>query len=573
MNPAELEVIEMFLASVSKVSLYTWLEASPDGTPEETDVLLKRKRMWAQGQQANPRHRDEAQFILKNYGLLQRVLVDEADEWRLFIHEALVARAIDTLLTIARSHVMAGELSENDEQAILDRARALDLDIDVVRWRLEEALREIGAHREGADDRASEIPVVPPTDLYVRLDLSPDASESDIERAYLAKTGWAAGLSSAEQSALYLHAVEEAWETLSQPDRRAAYDETQRQLAATATEAAHRAHLLAAVRTRAQPALPSGTPNVRKLRPPVIAIEGVQVLRVQVADKPVRLEITVRNDGSGRMPGSVRSDADWLRVPSPQLDPHAGKQTITLEIATPDLPWGKNVARVLVDGDHGQQVALPVEVHRFPLARVVRNTVFLGTWLIAMLLLTGGAIDYYKRSAPGTIRLTVRPLADHVLVNGTDLGGGTNFDIAPKRSGQRMHIVVAASGFREHVEILTARQAEALEHDVALDLLEPMAWTPPAEPPLSEVPEAWSQGLAAVAEQLSACAPAGGTFKGTAWVSAAGEVEQLDVTEADFEVGTVAPCLRRAYRSLRMQRARSWANVPLEVAIPPESGA
>jgi hypothetical protein len=447
---------------------------------------------------------------------------------------------------------------------VLDRARALGLDTDVVRWRLEEAVREMGASREGADERVTEVPVVPPNDYYERLEVPHDADASRIEDAYLERTRWAASLPTPEQSAIYLHAVEEAWETLSDPERRQAYDIARAQLAMTAQEAAHREALLAAVRSHAQPRAPiAGAP--RKAQPPVVGVD-VQRIQLRVADKPVRGAIVVRNDGRGRMPGIVRGDVPWLRVPRPQLDPHAGRQEIAFEVATPDLRWGTNRALLVIDGDHGQQVTVNVEVHRFPFARVARNATLSLAWATAVLMMSDGALEYMRAHSPGAVVLHVDPFADHVIVNGEDLGKGDRFEVTPDAVNAPVHVVVQAHGFKDHTEVITTRRASTNERSVQLELADTMVFSPPAGAPAPLA--AWSGELVEAAGRFTRCVPAGGTVRATAWVSHTGEVRQIDLTDASFGLEDARPCLMRVARSLRLTPGKTWGKVEWTLAIP-----
>ena len=63
--------IECFLKRVEQPSLYAYLQLSEDADASAVMGVLKARRQWAQGQQCNPRHRDEAVWLIRN---LRRVL-------------------------------------------------------------------------------------------------------------------------------------------------------------------------------------------------------------------------------------------------------------------------------------------------------------------------------------------------------------------------------------------------------------------------------------------------------------------------------------------------------------------
>jgi len=266
------------------------------------------------------------------------------------------------------------------------------------------------------------------------------------------------------------------------------------------------------------------------------------------------------------MPGMVRSDVPWLRVPRGQLDPNAGRQTIGLEVDTPVLRWGQNVARVIVDGDHGQQVVMQVQVHRFPLARVVRNTVVGATWLTAVLMLGGGALDYRASRAPGTVRLRVDPAADHVSVDGKKLGAGKEFLLEPERPNQPMEVVVSTAGFEDHVERVQARRASESERTIRLALQDPMDFQPPEGEEASD-PSAWKAALEKASPEFAACLPAGGRARARVWVNREGEVRRMELEQADFDAERASPCMLRVARALRLPPQTGWSAVRWDLVV------
>ena len=59
----------------SKPGLYAYLDIDPSADRETITHALQVRRSWAQGQQANPKYRQEALWVIKNIGLLKEALI------------------------------------------------------------------------------------------------------------------------------------------------------------------------------------------------------------------------------------------------------------------------------------------------------------------------------------------------------------------------------------------------------------------------------------------------------------------------------------------------------------------
>ena len=53
------------------------------------------------------------------------------------------------------------------------------------------------------------------------------------------------------------------------------------------------------------------------------------------------------------------------------------------------------------------------------------------------------------------LHLSVKPPAERIVVNGSDMGGGSTLDIDPPTRGQPFKVVISAAGFVEYQTMVT----------------------------------------------------------------------------------------------------------------------
>ncbi|MFN7142577.1 MAG: J domain-containing protein, partial [Myxococcota bacterium] len=88
---------------------------------------------------------------------------------------------------------------------------------------------------------------------------------------------------------------------------------------------------------------------------PRLAVDGPDVVAVEVRGRPLARRWTVRNAGQGKMPGRVVSDREWLRVEQPRLDPVAPNQIVKVTVVPTQMPWGRTAGTVTFVTDHGER--------------------------------------------------------------------------------------------------------------------------------------------------------------------------------------------------------------------------
>jgi hypothetical protein len=231
MDPRDLQQIDSFLGTVKRDSLFAYYEVGEGVSASDLADTIKRKRGWAQGQQANPKYRGEALWLIKNNGLIRRVLLEQRDEYATHVSEMAQQAALTQLEPFIRGTLAGGTLKPEAERAILEQGRTLGVTEPVIRARLEQLLAESGAARAGG---AAPRPAKPEPfrDFYRLLKIEPDANVEQIERAHRAMYRKARSKKDKQQvSALYAD-LDAAWRVLRDPVRRAAYDAQWRALSA-----------------------------------------------------------------------------------------------------------------------------------------------------------------------------------------------------------------------------------------------------------------------------------------------------------------------------------------------------
>ncbi|MFT5587676.1 MAG: hypothetical protein ACI9VR_005289, partial [Cognaticolwellia sp.] len=85
MDSRDLEQIESFLGMVGKPSLFVYYDIRHESPDAGVEAAIKKRRSWAQGQQANPKFRAEALWLIKNNALIRRTLLQERESYLVYV--------------------------------------------------------------------------------------------------------------------------------------------------------------------------------------------------------------------------------------------------------------------------------------------------------------------------------------------------------------------------------------------------------------------------------------------------------------------------------------------------------
>lgn len=172
-----LDVASEFCRLVQVGDLFEYLGLERTASAEEAQEALSKKRRYMQGMQGNPKFKDSAKFLIKNYRALEQVMADPASHLERARQEAENAKL--PMLEFALSGVLADGVLSAAEESFM-RSAALEMGISVETYE-----RVIG-------EKAAEAGVVVPQNAGFRgpevqgsesIRVSPEAQETARLRA------------------------------------------------------------------------------------------------------------------------------------------------------------------------------------------------------------------------------------------------------------------------------------------------------------------------------------------------------------------------------------------------------
>ena len=576
MEARDLELIDSFLAQVAKKSLLDYYGLDDTAPNPAAEAAIKKRRGWAQGQQANPKYRSEAMWLIKHNGLVRRALLDDRKSYLQHANSKHVDAGLEKLTPFIEGALAAGTLSESAEQAVRRKAESLGLPDHLVTAHIEKLLANAGASRAGAPPTDSGEEFV---DYYELLDVPPSASFEDIERAHRQKCRWARNLRDKQRASTIYAQLDQAWRVLKDPAHRRRYDADYARRKSepeegwsqddakrnrpppkdTSTEPTIRMKPLDAAALagglgfsdtdaptqEVKPPKPPKSISKRTLglsqgttstkRRPRLAVASPELVQVKARRGPVERRIVVKNTGRGRMPGRVASDRDWLEVDRSRLDPDALEQEITVTIQPSRMPRSKSVALVTVVTDHGERRAITFRVERQPVAMplLAAGGVLLVAAVAAHLsgvFSSSGTDGAGDPDQPSALEVSVDPAADNIRIDGYTQAAGS---FARMESGFPIGEAFTLSVQKEHFlpfeTELTIEPGATRKIDVVLQLDEIPVWDPADDAEAAQMDD--RRAKASIAERgddLQRC-----------FAEASVEAASLDVEVTIGNMGTV----------------------------------
>ncbi|MDP2305311.1 MAG: DnaJ domain-containing protein [Pseudomonadota bacterium] len=314
----------------------------------------------------------------------------------------------------------------------------------------------------------------------------------------------------------------------------------------------------------------TGGPQTVATLGPRLAVDGPEVIPLNVGARVFDRTLIVRNVGQGKMPGRVTSDREWLKIRQPRLDPMALEQQVVVTVLPTQMPRGRTAGTITVVTDHGERRTLTLQANRqtlLPYFAALAAVAF-GTIGLAALAL------FLQRTPPATVlALSIDPVADRVLVDGTLFGLGGQLDILEPQPGKPFVVRIEADGFAPREETITLPAGERTARVVKLDLTDDMQWTPAPDAKGVARDAAVVAALQGARPRLAACF-AGASVETaeavyTTWITGDGQVRRVDVTGANFDLASAEPCIRRTFRGLRLPPfAGDYAAIEERLSIP-----
>lgn len=518
MTPRDLEEIRRFLTSVGKATLFEYFGIATDAPDDDVQAAIKKRRSWSQGQQSNPKYRQEALWVIKNVSRCRRAMVDERLEYLAATRSASQQKELEVLDLFILGNLTDGVLSARGQRAIVEQGEAQGLPGHLVEERLETMLIEQGARREG-DPTAG-----PFVDHYAVLAVHPDAPLNDLERAYRDRYHAARQLPDPREGERVYEELDAAWEVLRNPGTRARYDERRRdelgdEPAPTASPAPAPSRGLRL--GGGSPDEPSSTglrlgDDGSAPRPPAgvkagqtlglsggqsrpsrprrgsrLDLDGPDTVHIKVGRAGGSTTLTVRKSGSSPMPGRVFVDRDWVTLDPPRLDADATEQLITVTVDPKGMARSKAVALVTFVTDDGQRRSVTVEAEKrnsTPLYIAGAVVMFGGAGVLAATQLDLGP-DEPPRVPSGTLVVSVDPPAGQIFVNGELVSTSGQASVGEGLPvGAPLRIRVEQDGFSTWAGEATLEDGQERRVEVELELTDEMTWTPSEDDIRAEVP-------------------------------------------------------------------------------------
>jgi len=606
MDSRDLEQIESFLGMVGKPSLFAYYDIRHESSDAGVEATVKKRRTWAQGQQANPKFRTEALWLIKNNTLIRRTLLQERESYLVHVGISAERQSLQKLEPFMRGTLAGGVLTPEAEQAILDQGRKQGLSDAQVRGALQRLVAEVGAHENGPSPVAESTPAASSfKDYYAVLGIDPNADQSTLEKAHREKYRSARNRRDKQLvSALYAD-LDEAWRILTDPARKASYDAQWRaatpgvlspgtnldelkvtgflpppvnpekadppkppQQSAAALSQATKPEpppismpkpLLIDTPTeesapprRGPPPKPKGIggrtlglKNVRRPRraTPRLAVPSPEINFFAVWRKPQIFSVTIKNIGDGRMAGRVVVDRGWVRLSRTQLDPDAEQQEVEVTINPKELNSRRDTALLTIVTEHGERKTITINAERKGLSL----SIILGG-LVGLLgaCALGALLFLTGKAEPTSLVVLVEPMADVVEINGLRIGDGAMLVLDEGFPiGEPFTLSTRLQNFSTDERQVVANKGERNQLRVVLNP-EPKL-RPEAEPDAEMNKEALNQAIELRSARLGDClAPGEPVFAiGDIALGPTGKLLYLKIDPASLPDATQAACVER----------------------------
>ena len=448
MTPEELVRISTFLEITGAPSLFHYLQLEEDDVPvDEVQRRVNERRSWAQAQQANPKYRPEALWILRNGGLFQRSLVDEAFEYRELQADAS-----------AQAPALHGQERFHNHYAVFG--------------------------------------------------VGPSASSIELEAAHRARYRWARGLRDQDKAEVHYKAIAAAWHVLNDPSRRASYDVLYREEVGMGAEweedtgVERRALALLGPPEEETPppvhvAGPSPFPPKAEVKRLQRRAPGEPKRRMEVVGKwprrvwarRSRFSIHVRLTLGGTAPlwVTVSTNQDWLQARTARILLEDTGYRLSFELDARALRERRTNARILLEAANGERETLVLEVCRGGISPkriatailVLLGALGAGTFLgwVPGELLFGTKVQGVA-VLPG-LTLQVDPVPEELLVDGIPIPPETRSISSSELPQARAFTVEARrAGFEAAREMISMRRVSSRHLVLSLPLADSMDFVP-----------------------------------------------------------------------------------------------
>ncbi|HNH47254.1 MAG TPA: hypothetical protein PKY30_09460, partial [Myxococcota bacterium] len=297
-------------------------------------------------------------------------------------------------------------------------------------------------------------------------------------------------------------------------------------------------------------------PVVIRSQDPRLTVDGPLYYTLENPTTPLTIQVKVRNDGVGRMPGQVIVRGDGIDVDRMQLNPDQREQVLVLTVVPQRLPAGSSTATVRIQGAHGEWRDVTIQVQR-PETTSRSMPLFIGLAAV-LLVLVAGAVwvfgGFGKEVPPVPVSLDVSPYAEHLSVDGVARevsGSQLSLDRPP---GKATVVELSTQGFKP-VKLTIPPADTAVSRRVELEPDVDMTGPPPASAGSGAARPDLASEVSKNAAVLGSCFRGGGSLtpRFSAWIYGSSgmvlwvDLDPLSAPRADMT------CVRRIFRGMRVQ--------------------
>ncbi len=310
------------------------------------------------------------------------------------------------------------------------------------------------------------------------------------------------------------------------------------------------------------PDLPASTlgvapePVVIRSQDPRLTVDGPLYYTLENPTTPLTIQIKVRNDGAGRMPGQVMVRGEGIDVDRMQLNPDVREQVLVLTVVPQRLPAGSSTATVRIQGAHGEWRDVTIQVQRPEhTGRSIPLIVGMVATLLILVAGVGWALGGFGEDLPPvSVSLEVSPYAEQMVVDGVP-GSGTGSQLRLERPpGKATVVELTTQGFKP-VKLTIPPSDVAMSRRVDLEPDVDMTGPPPASAGSGAARPDLATEVGKNAAVLGTCFRGGGSLtpRFSAWIyGSSGMVLWVDLDPVSAPRADMT-CVRRIFRGMRVQ--------------------
>ncbi|MBN2799625.1 MAG: J domain-containing protein [Deltaproteobacteria bacterium] len=369
MDPRTLTLAAEFCRLVQVSDLLTYLNLGDDASPDEVRGRLAQRRKQMQGMQSNPKYKQEALFLIKNFAKLDLIATSPNEHL-----EDMRRRSESTHMPVLEMTILSalsgGSLSEEQEDFLLRNALELGVSESTFREVLGRLARAHGVNLPGDAVAAED------ADHFKVLGLPKTAHRAQIRAAYEARSRALQQLSDRKKVLSAQARIDRAFAQLMATETLAEEDTSDRPTGPPArnrvrTEPIDQAIFNAATMPPASQRV-AGPRAIEQLSrgdlgvsTPTLVVSGPSDYSVRLRNRVVSIPVEVSLAGNRDVDAAwVHSAVEWIEVRPRQLNLDSSMQVVHLRVLPQLLPAELNRGEVSFHTNAGRAASVVVVARR-----------------------------------------------------------------------------------------------------------------------------------------------------------------------------------------------------------------